>query len=66
MQPELEQASIETEQVMAKLAVDQKEADETQKIVATEEVIASKAEAEAKELQNKALNAVAAANKVLD
>ena len=37
MAPELEKASEETEKVMAKLSVDQKEADQAQKLVAKDE-----------------------------
>jgi dynein heavy chain, axonemal len=40
-QPELEKAQEETEKMMIKLAVDRKEADETQKIVAKEEAEAT-------------------------
>ena len=50
MQPELEQAAIETERVMVKLEVDKAEADETQKIVSVEEAEAQKQSAAAMEL----------------
>lgn len=47
MQPKLEQAAIETERMMKTIEIEQKEADEQQKIVAVEEALATKQAAEA-------------------
>ncbi|KAL4429885.1 hypothetical protein ABPG74_022908 [Tetrahymena malaccensis] len=66
MKPLLEKASIETEQVMAKLSVDQKEAEEAEKLVAAEEKIAKAQQQDATDLADKASAAVADANKILD
>ena len=66
MQPELEKAAIETENVMKKLEVDKKEADETQRVVALEEIEAQKQETEARELAREAELAVEEANIMLN
>jgi len=42
MQPKLEQSSIETEKMMEHLKIDKAEADAKQKIVAVEEIEATK------------------------
>ena len=60
--PLLEVAQKKTEQVMEKLIVDKKEADEKQIQVAKEEAEAANQEAEARELKKKAEQAVAVAN----
>lgn len=65
MRPELEIASEQTERMMEHLAIEQKEADETQRIVAKEEIEAKIQEKEALELAEKAEAAVAEANNSL-
>lgn len=66
MQPELEQASIETEKMMVVLEVEKKEAFETQKIVSAEEFEAQKSKEEATKLANQAMQSVAESNKILE
>jgi len=66
MKPQIEQAEIDTTKMMEKLAVDKKEADETQKQVAADEAVATKQQEEALTLQAEALTAVSEAQKMLD
>jgi len=66
LQPKLEKAEIETTQMMERLIVEKRDAEETQKSVAEDEAAATIAQAEAAKLQKEALEAVAEAQKTLD
>ena len=71
LEPELKQKSAETEELMAKLTVDQNQANEVQSVVAKEEAVANKKAEEtmaiaddAQKDLDQALPALEAANKV--
>ena len=66
MKPKLEQKEIETNQMMERLMVDKKEADEKQVIVSKDEAEAQKQMGEAAETAAVAEAAVSDANKMLD
>jgi hypothetical protein len=64
--PELEQANIDTEKLMAKIEIDTKEANETRVTVSAEEAIAKKQADEAQAIADQANLAVQDANEKLD
>ena len=66
MQPKLEEAAIETEKVMARLEIDKKEADETQKVVSVEEAEAQIETKKANEIKRDCEESVAEANRILE
>jgi dynein heavy chain, axonemal len=64
--PELEQANIDTEKLMAKIEIDTKDANETRVTVSAEEAIAKKQADEAQAIADQANLAVQDANEKLD
>jgi len=66
LQPQLEQAEREATAMMESLAIEKKDAEETQKIVARDEKIAMEQQAQAEDMKRQAQEAVADAQRILD